>query len=148
MLTSAPNSKSLLSLAMIVLVASGCATLAYTGTAGNIFGAWKFKDPQNGPHTLTFKRDGIFELDTDGNGEKNIWGSYRLSQDWLILNDLGGESTFDCGQEGAYRYRVSKNDLDLTFTLMADQCPPRTQALSPVWTRIIKERPKPFQVKI
>jgi hypothetical protein len=139
---------SLAVVGLFVLVASGCATMNYPGTNGNIIGAWKFKDPANGPQTLTFTREGTFELDTDGNNVRNIWGSYRLSRDWVILNDVGGESTFDCGQEGAYLYKVAKNDRDLKFTLMADQCPPRTQALSAEWTRIIKELPPQVKIKI
>jgi hypothetical protein len=137
-----------LAASLLVFIPAGYAMGEYGGTNGNIIGAWKFKSSENGPQTLTFKKDGTFELDTDGNGVRNIWGSYRLSRDWLILNDVGGESTFDCGQEGAYIYKVSKNDEDLKFTLMADQCVPRTQALSAEWTRIIKKLPPPVKIKI
>jgi hypothetical protein len=135
-------------MAVCLFLAVGCASLEYYGTKGYIVGAWRFKNPENGPQTLTFKRDGTFELDTDGNGIKNIWGSYRLSQDWVILNDVGGESTFDCAQEGAYSYQVSKNDETLKFTLMADQCVPRTQAMSMEWSRIHKRLAPPVKIKI
>lgn len=133
---------------IVLAVVSGCASLQYGGNAGNITGPWKFKDAQNGPQTLTFKKDGVYELDTDGNGVKNIWGSYRLSQNWLIINDVGGEYSFDCGQEGAYLYKVGKNNQDLTFTLMADQCPARVQAMSVEWTRIHKKLSASAQIKL
>ena len=148
MLRSIPQFKTGLAVILFALIAGGCATLEYGGTSGYIVGAWRFKKAENGPQTLTFKRDGTFELDTDGNGARNIWGSYRISRDWLILNDIGGESTFDCGQEGAYLYKVSKNNEDLGFTLMADQCPPRTQAMSQQWTRIHKKLPPQVKIKI
>ena len=145
---STPIFRAGLVTALFILIASGCATLDYTGTAGNIIGSWKFKNDQNGPQTLTFKRGGVYELDTDGNGSKDIWGSYRLSRDWLILNDVGGDFAYDCGQEGAYLYRVSPNNEEITFTLMADQCPPRTKAMSVEWSRIHKHPPKPLMIKI
>ena len=103
-------------------------------TGGNIRGAWKFKDSANGPQKLVFLKDGTYQLDFDGDGNKDIWGQYRLSQDWIIMNDIGGDFVFDCGQQGAYSYRIT--DDVLTFKIMADQCPSRTQAMSVEWERV------------
>ncbi len=102
-------------------------------TGGQIRGVWKFKDPANGPQKLIFLKDGTYHLDFDGDGQKDIWGEYRLSQDWVIMNDVGGDFVFDCGQQGAYSYRIV--DDVLTFRMMADQCPSRTQAMSVQWVR-------------
>lgn len=122
---------------LTVLITSGCISTRYYGTAGNLMGTWKFKDSQNGPQTLTFTKDGVTELDTDGDAIKDIWGSYRLSRNWLFMNDVGGDFVFDCGQEGTYQYKV--NGDELVFTLMADQCPSRSEAMSVVWVKVHKD---------
>ena len=119
-----------------VVILSGCASVGASGTAGNVTGTWKFKDPNYGPQMLTFRRDGMYELDYDGNGVKDIWGTYRISQNWLIMNDIGGDFIFDCGQQGAYYYKVTGKEL--TFILMADQCPSRHEAMSVQWVRASK----------
>jgi len=99
-----------------------------------ITGSWKFNDSVNGPQKLSFNKDGTYHLDFDGDGKKDIWGLYRLSQDWIIMNDIGGDFVFDCGQQGAYSYHI--DDDVLTFRIMADQCPSRSQAMSEQWLRI------------
>ena len=101
-----------------------------------ITGSWKFSDPANGPQKLSFGKDGTYQLDFDGDGKKDIWGSYRLSQDWIIMNDVGGDFVFDCGQQGAYTYSIT--DDVLTFKIMADQCPSRSQAMTEQWTRVVE----------
>lgn len=131
----------------LVLAMAGCAsTGAYRGTTGNVIGSWKFKDQNFGPQVLTFRDDGIYEVDYDGDGEKDIWGSYRISRDWLFLNDLGGDFIFDCGQDGAYTYRV-KNDI-MTFMLMADQCPSRQEAMDVERVKIHKILPPVRHIRI
>lgn len=99
-----------------------------------ITGCWKFKDPENGPQRLTFKKDGTYQLDFEDDGKKDIWGRYRVSRDWVIMNDVGGDFVFDCGQQGAYTYRI-EDDI-LTLNLMGDQCPSRAQAMSVEWKRL------------
>lgn len=103
-------------------------------TSGHITGSWQFKDPINGQQKLKFLKDGTYQLDFNDDGKKDIWGEYRQSQDWIIMNDTGGDFLFDCGQQGAYRFAI-KNDV-LTFRLMGDQCVSRTQAMSVEWVRI------------
>ncbi|GEM_PF-2621766 len=121
----------------LALAMAGCVSIEkYAGTTGNVIGSWKFKDPNFGPQILTFRDDEIYELDYDGDGKKDIWGSYRISRNWLFLNDLGGDFVFDCGQDGAYTYRV-KGDI-MTFMLMADQCPARHEAMSVEWEKVHK----------
>lgn len=113
-----------------------------------ITGCWKFKDPENGPQRLTFKKNGTYELDFEDDGKKDIWGHYRISRDWIIMNDVGGDLVFDCGQQGAYTYRIEDNVL--TFNLMGDQCPSRTQAMSVEWKRFVPRRviEPPIMMKI
>ena len=101
-----------------------------------ITGSWQFTDSANGPQKLSFAKDGTYQLDFDGDGKKDIWGLYRISQNWIIMNDIGGDFVFDCGQQGAYSYRIA-NDV-LTFRIMADQCPSRSQAMGEQWTRVIE----------
>lgn len=103
-----------------------------------IVGKWKFKDPANGPQNLSFLKNGTYELDFDGDGNKDIWGAYRISQDWIIMNDVGGDFVFDCGQQGAYKFNIEEGVM--SFTLMADQCPSRTQAMSVEWARVIEHK--------
>lgn len=105
-------------------------------TSKKITGSWKFTDPANGPQKLSFDKDGNYQLDFDGDGKKDIWGLYRVSQDWIIMNDIGGDFVFDCGQQGAYAFRIV--DDVLTFRIMADQCPSRSQAMSQQWSRVIE----------
>ena len=131
----------------LVLIGAGSASAEeYNGTAGNIIGSWKFKDPALGSQILIFRKDGTYEVDYDGDGQKDILGRYRISRDWIFLNDFGGNFVFDCGQDGAYTYRV-KNGV-MTFMLMADQCPVRSEAMSAEWKRILKVYPPEFKVKI
>lgn len=101
-----------------------------------ITGSWKFKDPENGPQKLTFKKDGTYQLDFENDGKDDIWGHYRVSRDWLFMNDIGGKLVFDCGQQGAYIFRIEDNVL--TLDLMGDQCPSRSQAMSVKWQRLIE----------
>lgn len=103
-----------------------------------ITGCWKFKDPENGPQRLTFKKDGTYQLDFEDDGKKDIWGNYRVSRDWIIMNDVGGDFVFDCGQQGAYTYRIEDNIL--TLSVMGDQCPSRSQAMSVQWKRLIEHK--------
>ncbi len=113
-----------------------------------ITGCWKFKDPENGPQRLTFKKDGTYQLDFEDDGKKDIWGHYRVSRDWIIMNDVGGDFVFDCGQQGAYTYRIEDNIL--TFNLMGDQCPSRTEAMGVEWKRLEHKRviEPPIMMKI
>lgn len=103
-------------------------------TSNKIVGTWQFKDPVNGQQKLKFLKDGTYELDFNGDGKKDIWGEYRQSQDWVIMNDIGGDFVFDCGQQGAYRFEIT-NDV-LKFHIMGDQCQSRTQAMSVDWVRV------------
>ena len=118
-------------------------------TSDKIAGSWQFKDPVNGKQKLKFFKDGTYQLDFNGDGKKDIWGEYRESQDWLIMNDTGGDFVFDCGQQGAYRFNIT-NDV-LKFRLMGDQCESRTQAMSVEWVRV-KEHNRviepPIKIKI
>lgn len=101
----------------------------------DITGSWQFKDPANGQQRLKFLKDGTYHLDFDGDGRKDIWGVYKVAQDWVIMNDVGGDFVFDCGQQGAYSFAISDDDV-LTFRLMGDQCQSRTQAMSVEWVRV------------
>ena len=101
-----------------------------------ITGSWKFQDPNNGPQKLTFLKNGTYELDFDGDGNRDIWGLYKIAQDWLILKDVGGDFVFDCSQQGAYTYRI-ENDV-LTLMMVGDQCPSRSQAMGMPWQRVIE----------
>jgi hypothetical protein len=107
-------------------------------TSKKITGSWKFQDPNNGPQKLTFHKNGNYELDFDGDGKKDIWGLYKIAQDWLILKDIGGDFVFDCSQQGAYTFRI-ENDV-LTLMTMGDQCPSRSQAMSMPWLRVIEHK--------
>ena len=89
-------------------------------TKHQLTGSWQFKDPANGQQRLKFLKDGTYQLDFDGDGQKDIWGIYKVSQDWVIMNDTGGDFVFDCGQQGAYSFRISDDDV-LTFRSMGDQ---------------------------
>ena len=123
----------------ISLIAGEISAAEFRGISSHkITGSWKFKDSNDGPQKITFLKDGTYNLDFDGDGKRDIWGSYRISQDWIILNDVGGDFVFDCGQQGAYSFRI--NDDILTFTMMADQCPSRSQAMSVQWARAIEPK--------
>lgn len=107
-------------------------------TQNKITGTWQFKDLVNGQQKLKFLKDGTYQLDFDGDGKKDIWGLYRQSQDWIIMNDIGGDFVFDCGQQGAYTFKIT--DDVLTFRQMGDQCQSRTQAMSVEWVRVKEYR--------
>lgn len=118
-------------------------------TSRKITGSWKFQDPNNGPQKLTFRKNGTYELDFDGDGKKDIWGDYKISHDWLILKDTGGDFVFDCSQQGAYGFSIEEDVL--TLKLMGDQCPSRSQAMSMPWLRVREHNriiEPPPQIKI
>ena len=123
--------------AMVLLLVflGGCAsTEPYMGINGNVVGKWKFKDPGYGPQTLTFRPDQIYELDADGDGTRDVWGHYRISREWLFLNDVGGDFVLDCAFDGVYLYNVKGHEM--TFSVLGDQCPSRNQALSVEWVKV------------
>lgn len=117
-----------------MLLFSGCAGLnGMDNDYGNVRGSWKYKDPAANPVTLTFNKNNTYELDYNNDGVKDIWGEYKISNNWIILKDVGGDFALDCGYEGAYKFKIKGDTVD--FSVLGDQCLYRAQALAISWQK-------------
>lgn len=124
----------------IVLLSAGCSTSpghyldAYYGQPNLLKGSWVYADPQNGPVVLTFHKDRTFELDGDGDGKKDIGGTYELFENRVTFKEEYPQQMTQCTQWGYYNYAVEHANLN--FTVMADQCDPRELVLSQPFVRL------------
>ncbi|OGX07030.1 MAG: hypothetical protein A2Z88_08915 [Omnitrophica WOR_2 bacterium GWA2_47_8] len=130
----------------LVLFAGGCSPVkTFVFGPETIYGSWEIKDHFQGRMVLTFHKNEKYELDLDRNGTTDIWGEYRMAGDWITLHDTGGMYARDCGREGAYITKIAGGEAE--FTIIADQCPYRAQALAVMWKRIqLKNKKKEVTV--
>ena len=122
-------------IALAVLVFAGCeATDMLMGWHNPFVGKWTLKNSSQGNQLLTFRKDNIFEVDLEGDGTKDIGGTYTLyfDQRMTIHND-GGNVPTDCYQPGTYNYKFSGNTLK--FFVIADECSSRRESLGAVWQK-------------
>lgn len=125
-----------LGIALALLFLTGCEAVDMLMGSHNPFvGKWQLKDPSQGSQVLTFRKDYVFEVDRDGDGAKDVWGTYTLYFDkrFTIANE-GGDMSNDCYQPGTYHYKFSGNKLK--FILIADECSSRRDSLGSVWQKI------------
>jgi hypothetical protein len=108
------------------------------GTYIDVVGTWKYKDESFGsPVTLTMNRDYTYQLDTNKDGKKDVWGTYKIFHNQIKFHDHDdSKSAKVCFEPGVYYYDVS--GYDVYYQLVADQCPYRAAALSYSWTRVKK----------
>ncbi len=127
-----------ISLGAAVLM-SGCTLMEMVReTYVPLVGSWKLKDSSQGSMTVTFSKNQAYEVDTDGNGTKDIWGQYKVTfNNQITFRDEGGDIGRDCFQEGIYSYKISGGELQ--YTLIGDQCADRIKALNMTWVRIIAQ---------
>jgi len=123
--------------AVVIWAASGCSVVDwYAGRYVPFTGTWKFKDSAQGPLVVKFNRDMTYEVDTDGNGTKDIWGEFKLHDSQVTLQDVGGAMGGDCHEGAVYLYQLSRSEL--RFAIVGDQCKSRVAALAQPWVRVEK----------
>ena len=125
--------KKYLALAVLVLFLCGCEVVEMAMGWHNPFvGKWMKKDGSG--LTVKLRKDYVYEVDLEGDGTKDIWGTYRLPfQDEIIFKDEGGKVGIDCHQDGMYSFKFSHGDL--RFYLVGDECSARREAMSTAWHR-------------
>lgn len=99
----------------------------YVGRPGHLQGTWGYANTENGPLTLTFRRNHTFEVDGDGDGQKDIWGTYDLFENRITFKEEAPRHLTECTEWGFYHYYFAKGQLN--FTVVADQCRPRRLVL-------------------
>lgn len=80
--------------------------------------------------TRTFLPDGKVQSDFMGDPQIDVWGYYKLYDDEIIFEDVGGNA---CKAIGKYTFSI-END-KLIFKLVEDSCEGRVQGLSGAWIR-------------
>jgi len=119
------ENKFLFNILIVCCLLCGCYTIQQSQ---RLKGVWHFKDRSLGPLTLTFLGDGTFEVDANADGNKDIWGRYKLLDNRVQLTDEEPRVTTECYEPG-FHYFMIKNGV-LKFELLADQCKPRKYILN------------------
>ena len=128
-------SKFLIQTGLIVVFTSGCVSICpFRIPAASLTGSWQFKDKSQGPLILTFKKDGTFIVDSNADGQRDIWGRFELLENRIKFIDDKPRIISDCYEPGFFYYAIYKDELN--FTLLADQCKPRKFILSLSFVRL------------
>ncbi len=120
---------------------SGCSVYQRVqGTYIDVVGVWKYKAEEIAvPVTLHINDDYTYYIDTDGDKEKNIWGTYKIFRNQITFRDDRASQSADiCFEPGIFYYDVYRQDI--TFEEIADQCKFRVMALSYQWTKVRKNK--------
>ena len=130
--------KNFFGIVLAVVIFTGCAaTDMLMGWHNPFVGKWTLKDSSQGNPVVTFRKDHVFEVDHEGDGVKDVWGTYTLyfDQRFTIVNE-GGNMPNDCYQPGTYHYKFSRNTLK--FFVIADECSSRRESLGLTWQKILR----------
>jgi hypothetical protein len=121
-----PPFRTILAGVSLVLI-SACATAPHSGPAA-LAGTWT-----NSLGTIwTLKADGSFDVDTNHDGTRDIWGTYTVSGDTVTIQGTGGKTPKDCKGPGVYKFS-RPNENTLTFTLVSDACKERKKNVLLAW---------------
>ena len=115
-----------LSGALLVML-NACATYPKSG-ASALVGTWT-----NSMGTVwTIKADGMFDVDLNHDGKRDVWGKYTVAGDTVTLRDTSGHAPKGCNGPGVYKFNRSDKDA-LQFTLVSDKCKNRKQNVPLGW---------------
>jgi len=107
----------------------GCAGVSHLwDESDQIYGTWHFEDQSLGPLRLIFTKDHQFEVDANGDGQKDIWGRFELFENRIKFIDDKPRIITDCYEPGYKTYTIEEGLL--VFKEFADQCKPRKFILS------------------
>ena len=128
--------KKIFGIILLVFVFAGCeATDMLMGWHNPFVGKWTLKDSSQEKQVMTFRKDYIFELDREGDGTKDVWGTYALFFDQrLTIDNEGGDIENDCHQPGSYYYKFSGKGLKIF--MIGDECSSRRESLGSAWQKI------------
>ena len=113
-------------------VLNGCVLPLYNSCS--IQGKWYLQGYEK-THSILFKRNKRFEYDYNGDGKRDIWGSYEILFDRLIrFTDAKDEMETLWVHHGFHHYSVVGRELQFAF--YADQCLPRKMTLDSTWSKI------------
>ena len=108
----------------------GCDDNSTEPKGDSIIGSWeKLVENLGGMVTLSFLDNGTYTAVFTGENEASVSGTYTLSGDEITFM---GDS--DCPEiEGKYKYSIDNDRL--TFSLIADDCEGRNEAIPGTWTK-------------
>ncbi len=112
---------------------AGCCHYRSPAGEGGLIGSWKFKDSYQGNQVLTFRSGGNYQVDFDGDGQKDSWGTYHLNWNEITFLQKGGKIGEACEAEGRYNFTLAGGELN--FRLISDACTSRVKAFTMLWVR-------------
>lgn len=77
--------------------------------------------------------DGTYDVDMDGDGHRDSWGTIRVQGEEVSIRGTGGLRAGGCKQPGVYRYEMNADTI--RFTLVNDRCKMRKRYLAGEWHR-------------
>ncbi len=127
---------------MLILIAAagGCASWQRINFPSHedVVGTWASEQSCCVKSLLTFYSDHRFEVDLNGDGQKDIWGLYEClgSTGLLKFIDAADECLSLCQTAGFYYYQITESQIH--FKLYADECLPRKGSLSWPWYKTVR----------
>lgn len=102
-----------------------------------IVGQWKTEDTQKTPLVIKFRKDQTYEVDFEGDGNKDVWGKIEFWQDKIKFTQENALDYIQCQEAGVYDYSIQRNKLDLVE--FADECEARKISLKYPRLRIARK---------
>jgi hypothetical protein len=108
-------------------IVPGCSMFSHAKPSSPVAGFWT---NQIGTVWM-LKDDGTFDVDLTQDGQRDAWGKYTIKGDTITLRSTGGMMPKSCSGNGVYHFK--RNDSELSFTLVSDDCKLRRKNVLLVW---------------
>jgi hypothetical protein len=102
--------------AVLLFLLQGCAFFQHTKQSSPLAGSWT---NQTGT-VWVLKEDGTFDVDLTRDGQRDTRGKYTIKGDIITLRSTGGMMPKSCSGNGVYHF--TRNDSELVFALVSDDC--------------------------
>ena len=112
-----------------LILINACASYPHSGQAA-LTGTWT-----NSLGTVwTCAVDGSFDVDLNGDGKRDAWGTVTVSGNTATIQRVGGINPKGCNGPGVYHFTRPDKD-SLQFTLVSDACKLRKKNVLLSWRR-------------
>jgi hypothetical protein len=114
---------------VVLILINACATYPRSGQAA-LTGTWV-----NSLGTVwTCRADGTFDVDLNGDGKRDAWGTVSVAGDTATIQRVGGINPKGCNGPGVYKFTRRDKD-SLQLTLVSDACKLRKKNALLPWHR-------------